>query len=486
MPELRLAFRLLRQQPIVTLTTLVALAVGVGMATTGFTLLDAVLFGKLPFANGERFVLFDVYREPKARRAELDAQRYRLFREQAPALEHVGAFRSAAVNLELPSGEIVPISGAAMTGDSFRVFPHAPLAGRTIEGYDSQPGAAPVALLRESLWRRHFSSDPHVVGSFATISGARRIVVGVMPDGFEFPGSGEIWLPLDDPALSAAPISARVFGVLKAGVAPEAAGAQINALSQQIEGASSAAPRLRIVVMEFTEALSQGLELANLVLVTCLVLVLLVIAANIGNLVFARTVARARELAVRTALGASRARLIGQVFTEVAMLGVAAAAIGLTASQAALTWTRNTLTDMPFWVDFSASPRTMLFVAGVTVLTACVGGVAPALRATRRNPAEALAATTRGAASGLGRLASALVTVQVALSIALLNSALLMARGVAGYMNPTVDLPAHEVLTARLVSKTATASTIEQAVARMPGVVAAGVSSSLRFSGQSW
>ena len=475
MLELRLAFRLLRKQPIVTLTTLVALVVGIGMATTGFTLLDAVLYSKLPFPNGDRFVLLNVYTEPEAQRTTLDAERFRFFAEHASSLEHLGAFHGTSVNLLLPSGEVVPVSGTAMTPDSIDVFPYTPVLGRTLHPDDGRRGAAPVALIRESLWRRHFSSDARVIGTMTTMSGVRRTIVGVMPDAFKFPNSGEVWLPMD----AATWTSPWTFGVLKSDREPAAAGAEIAALSTQIEAADPGAPRVRIVVLRFTEALSQGVELLGVILVTCLLLVLIVIAANIANLVLARTVSRSRELAVRTALGATRRRLIGQVFTEVLIVGTTAAIIGLTVSQAALAWVRGTLTDMPFWVDFTASPRTMLFAAAATMLTAVVGGVVPALRATRRNTLDVLATSGRGASAGLGKVGGLMVAAQVALAIALLNGSLLMARGVAGYLRPTLLVSAHEVLTAKVVVGTASTATIVTAVGQIPTVTAAGAASSL-------
>ena len=196
--ELRLAVRLLRRQPVVTLTTVLALAVGIGMATTGFTLLDSVLFSKLPYPNGDRFVLVEVHTEPEAQRSTVEAERFRFFRERASTFEHLGAIRDNEVNLLLPSGEILPVPGALITPSSIAVFPYAPVVGRKLTAADGVPGAPPVALLRESLWRRHFSGDPRAVGSLVEMSGVRRMIVGVMPDDFKFPNSGEIWLPLHD------------------------------------------------------------------------------------------------------------------------------------------------------------------------------------------------------------------------------------------------------------------------------------------------
>lgn len=471
--ELRLSTRILRKQPIATITTMLALTVGIGMATTGFTLLDSVVYSRLPFPNGDRFVLLEVLSEPEAVRSSLERERFRFFSEHTTALEHLGAFRGTEVNLLLPSTEIVPVSAAAVTADSIRVFPYAPVLGRVLQASDGQPGAPPVVLLRESLWRRHFSADPRVIGRTAVISGIPRTVVGVMPDDFKFPTSGEMWLPLTDTA------SARAFGVLRSGHEPAVASAQLGALTKQFEAATPGVPRLRVNVVRFTEAMSRGLELVTGILVATLVVVLLVIASNIANLVLARTFARARELAVRTALGATRRRLVAQIFSEVLILGVVAAAAGLAASQATLDWVKRTLTDMPFWIDFTATPRTMVFVVCTTLLASAVAGVLPALKATRRDTAAVLAATTRGASAGFGKLGGTMVALQVALSIALLNGALVMARGVAGYMRPALLVPAGEVLTARVVTEKVEHRAIVEAVASMPGVVAAGVSSSL-------
>ena len=195
--ELRLAVRLLRRQPVVTATTVLALAVGIGTATAGFTLLDSVV-SRLPYANGDRFVLVQVHTEPEAERSSLEPERFRFFTERASPFEHLGAVRDNEVNLQLATGETIPVAGALITPASIAVFPYAPVLGRSLDASDGVPGAQAVALIRESLWRRHFSADPRTVGSLATMSGVRRMIVGVMPDGFEFPNSGEVWLPLMD------------------------------------------------------------------------------------------------------------------------------------------------------------------------------------------------------------------------------------------------------------------------------------------------
>jgi predicted permease len=473
-----IAMRLMRKQPVLTITTILALATGIGMATTGFTLLEAVLYAKLPFAGGDRFVLVDVYEDPAARRVDVDDARLHALRGGVPALRHLGAARTSAINLLLPSGDVVLLTATFITPDSFSVLPYPPLAGRTLNAGDGRAGAPAVALLRESAWRRHFSGDPSIVGRTANFAGVHRIIVGVMPDSLEFPAASEAWLPLDAAA------GAAMFGVLAEGGTERVATEQLMAISRQFEVEHPDARPLRLEALTFTKAVSRGLDLLAAAVVAILLLVLLVIAANVANLVLARTLARSTELAVRTALGATRARLVGQIFVEVILLGTIAAIAGLVASQFALRWVTLTLTDMPFWVDFSASPRTMAFVVAVTLLAAAVGGVLPALKVTRRNTALAMSAAGRRVSPGFGRVGSAMIAMQIALSIAMLNAALVMARGVSGYMEGGPALPVGQLLTAQLVindgARTAPRhAEIVDVVRRLPGVSEAGLSTSL-------
>src|SRR5215203_171887 len=136
MPDLRLTLRLLRKQPVVTLTTLFALTVGIGIATAGFTLLDSTLYSRLPFPNGDRFVLVDAYTEPEAQRTGLDTERFKSFVDHSSSFDHLGAFQGTSVNLELPSGEVVPIAATAITANSIDIFPYAPVRGRTLRADD--------------------------------------------------------------------------------------------------------------------------------------------------------------------------------------------------------------------------------------------------------------------------------------------------------------------------------------------------------------
>ena len=474
--DLVLALRLSRKEPLLTFTVVLALATGIGMATTGFTLLEAGLSARLPFAGGDRFVLIDAYQEPDARRAPIEADRRRAFRQGIPALRHVGAFRSGGANLRLSSGEVALISAAYITPDSFAVLPYTPVAGRAMNPEDARPGAPAVATIRESVWHRYYSGDSAVVGTIVEVSGVRHTIVGVMPDDLEFPTSPEIWLAMDDAA------GARLFGVLRDAATPELATQQMQAVSRQFERTRGEAPRLQLTVLPFVEAVSQGLDVFATVVVAVLLMILLVISANVANLVLARSMARSTELAIRTALGASRARLVSQTFAEVLLLAGIAAAIGLLASQVTLRWITLSLTDMPFWVDFTARPTTIAFVVVVTALAAAIGGVLPALRVTSRAPVLDMA-RGRTVSRGFGWLGSTMIAVQITLSIALLNAALVMARGVAGYRDGGPTLAGSQLIAAKVSveggSTHESFAAMRRALESVPGVLSAGLASSL-------
>ena len=495
--DLKLGLRWLRKQPVMAVTAVVALAVGIFLATTGFTVLEATLFGKLPLAGGERFVRLRAFAEPGGR-VSLDLDRYHLLRERATSFEHLGAIGADALNLIDAGGAVEPVRAALVTPRSLRFVPETPLLGRTLVAADGEPGAPPVVLLRESLWRRRFGADPAVLGRGLDLAGIERTVVGVMPDRFEFPASGEVWVPLDEQSLGGTAGAPRpgveVFGILRPGVSLQRAAAEVSALSDRVvAGQTTSAPEVRVSVVPYTEP-PEGFELMMWVLMTVLVAVLLVVAANVANLVLARTAARAPELAVRTALGASRARLVGQLFVEVTLLGVLAAAVGVGASRAALGWLDAQLgPEMPFWIHFTPGAGTAAFVVAITLAACVVGGMLPALRATRRDPAEALKAGGRSGGFGFGRFGTAMVVVEMALSVAMISASLVMARGFLNSTRTDLDLPRGEVLTARIAvpprlmepaaataeEAAALQSAVLRAAAAVPGVSASGAASQL-------
>ncbi len=500
--ELRLALRLVRNQPVMTITSVVALGVGIGIVAGAFSVFHQGLYGDLPFPNGERWVNIESYSEETGRRTPVDLERLKLFRESAPALEYIAGSESGDFNLRHRGGEIERVSGAYVTPGIFRYLPYQPLAGRLLGVADGKPATEPVVLIRESLWERRFGRDPGVMGGTLVVAGSSHVVVGVLPNEAKYPSEGEIWMPLAEETLGAVdgrrPVGSRFVGILAEGAAPEQAERQLSQLSSRVSDAGRGATRLRFRVQGLTRVFV-GPQMYVMISAFMVVLtsILLIIAANVGNLVVARTSRRSSELAVRTALGASRSRIVGQLFLEMLVIGGLAGVLGLAAAAGILRLYDRVLDELPFWVDLHLAPSTGVLVVLLALLATCVTGVLPALRATRKGPAASLRSSGRGASLAVGRVGGAMIAAEVALSVALLGSALLFTQGLRSYVGPAFDLPDERVLTARIAMdldetdlRTGGASTVadsmarvlsalERSIASTPGATAVGLVSNL-------
>ena len=481
--EVRLALRLIVKQPILSGTIILALATGICLATMGFTFRDELVNSTLPYQAGERMARVYVLNRDGAR-LDLDLERYHALHDRATSFEHIGAVAGRPFTLTHGPSNVESITGTLITPRSMRWLDAAPIAGRTLIPADGEPGAERVVVIRDSLWRRRYGADPALIGRSIVIGGQPRIVVGVMPDTFEFPNSGEMWLPLDDLTLGgnikAAAAGLRIFGVLRAGVSFEAANTEANQISSRFAAATTPGEIDRLLVRPFT-ADSDDSDLVMSAVVFVLVMVLLVVASNVATLVFARTWARAPELAVRTALGAARTRVVGQLFFETLLLGSIAAAIGLAGAYAALNYLRTSLEGWPFWITLTPNIRIVTFVVFLTLLVSAVTGLFPALRVTRHDLRNTLQAGRGFAAGGFGYVGAVLLVVEIALSVALLNGAVTMARAFTSFINDIPALPTNQILTAHLgrIREPEQRDKVVAAIAELPGVIAAGAGQNL-------
>ncbi len=500
--EIRLGLRLIRKQPVMSATAIIALAMGIGVATTGFTVLDSTINGKLPFSGGERFVRLFPREMPVGWLVPLAPEHHRLI-QTCHSFEHFGAEQRVELNLLTPSGGVETVAGAWITPASFHYLPYVPIAGRALTAADGEPGAQPVVLLRESLWKRRYGGRRDVIGQAVNIAGKEYSVAGVLGDDAGFPADGEMWLPLGDQRLDGTAGTPRLglfyFGLLRQGVSLAAARREVTTVSDRFFAEQPPARETQLRLRPYIEPSSQEVLTATL-MVTVLILLLVVIAANVANLILARTTARARELAMRTALGASRSRLIGQIGVEVAMLGTIAAGLGLLASQIALGWIESRVLEKPFWLDLSINARILVFVIAATLLTSLVGGVLPAWKATRRDAASTLQAGVRGGGFSLGRVGTLMMVIEIALAVVMLSGALVIARGFSGsHLDETLVLPEGRVLTASISGSRRDDSANEQskapdthlsarvtrALETIPGVVEVGIGDSLPGRGSS-
>ena len=496
--EWRLAVRLVRKQPVLTLTAVVALGVGIGIAAGAFSVFRQALYGKLPFANGDRFVVIETSSDETREAVPLDLDRLAVFRRSVPALRYLGGAEATALNLVYRDGEVERVGAARVTPGTFGFLPYVPIVGRLLQPSDARPGVAPVALIRESLWARRFGRALDVVGQPINVAGERRTIVGVLPDSSGYPAGGELWLPLDEATLGARVdepgVRGRVVGILADGATVAEAQEQVAAGSRQVTEVGQGARPVRQSVRLLTRpAAAPDLQMAVLASLAIVLMVLLVIAANVANLIVARTSRRAGELAVRSALGATRGRLVRQLVVEVLVINGLATVLGLAAAAAVLRVYDRVLDDLPFWIHLRLDLPTVMISVVMALLASVVTGVLPARRATGGQAGAALRAAGRGGGGlGVGRIGGLMIAVEVALSVALLGTAVVFAQGFRAYVRPAFQLPERQVLTAELYltakdsvasdrsdSVVATITGLRAAMLRIPGVIDAAVASRL-------
>lgn len=424
--DIRLGVRLLLKSPLLTVVGVMGIAVAIAIAAIFFAVRSAV-FSDLPLDEGERVVAienWDVRWGQQERRMLHDFVRWR---EELRQVEDLGAFRTMQRNLIGSDGRTEQIEGIAeMTPSGFRLARVRPYLGRTLVEADAEAGAPPVVVLGYDLWRARFAGAPDIVGQAIQIGDTRRTVVGVMPEGFGFPVNHRMWIPLrpdvsgykqrEGPELF-------VFGRLAPGATLETARAELTLVGQRAAAAFPAThQRLRPEIVPYPLQLLDGSTGWEFYVMQVLLTGLLVlVSANVAILVYARTVTRYGEMAVRSALGAGRRRIVGQLFIEALVLAALATAVGLGVARLVLT-RADEIADLaggtPFWMEFGLSPSAILNVLALTVLATVIIGVLPGLAVTRGSIQAALRASGGGSDLRFGPMWTALIIAQVALTSA--------------------------------------------------------------------
>jgi predicted permease len=458
--DVRLGLRLLVRNWGLTLVGGLATTVAIGIAAVVFAAFDTVLWSPLPLDEGDRVVAIQVWDREAGRRRGTTWQDLERWRTSLQSVGDVGAFQTIRRNIIAPDGSVELAAVAEISASGFRVARVPPLLGRPIADADAAPGAAPVVVIGHDVWQRRFAGARDVIGRELRLGNDVHTVVGVMPDGFQFPFNFRYWVPLQreaDGILRNTGPEGAVFGRLGPGATLARAHAEVSALG--ILPAPRSAQREGARVVPYTFAFTGDFEPGELGLlwsVSSLLLALLLLppCANIAILNYARTVTRQQEFAARHALGGSRARIVWQLFIEAFVLTAAAAAVALLVLRVLSVVVAGRLQSIPggppFWMTFGVSYRTLLFVAGLALAGAAVSGLVPALQATRR-----LARLGAGALAGrtsvqLGATWTTLVIAQVVFSVGVLPLAAELAWGTlrTGVVGP--GFAAEEFATARI------------------------------------
>jgi putative ABC transport system permease protein len=446
--DLRHAVRMFRRQPSFTLVAVLTLAVGIGITTAVFTVVNAVLLRPVPF---DRVVLL-LYGDATGESPWLSPLNYQEYVAQSGVFAAAAALTPATGNLT-GSGEPERVRGARVTVGFFEVLGVGMTHGRGLAESDAR-GEARAVVLSDGLWRRRFGADAAIVGSEVTIDGRAYTVVGVAPPGISYPANVEFWLPLVFTPGDVAPdargaLWVQTLGRLKSGVSADQATSTLATIATrfgQLYPRTEKGSVARVIVLR--EAVVRGLRPALRLLLVAVSLVLTIACVNVAGLLLARGAQRGRELGVRAALGAGRWRLAAQLLNEsvaLGLLGVAAAvpiAYGLVS-----TLTTLAPAGMLQLADLRIDGRVLSFAIAIGIATSAGFGLAPAIFASRGGPVGALAGVTRGQAGAGRALRRALVVVEIALAVVLLASGGLLLRSYSRLRDVNPGFDARGVIT---------------------------------------
>jgi putative ABC transport system permease protein len=434
--DLRFAVRLMNRERWFSASVIATLACGIGVNAIGFTIVNAAFIRSLPFDGSERLYALS-WQTPSGLRGNVSHADFQEWRARTRSFDGVAAYVDGPMNIS--DDRVLPeqAQGTWLTANAFGVLKQPLLLGRDFVGGDEAPGAQPVVIIGHRIWRTRYGSDPGVLGKSLRVNGQPAIIVGVMPQGMRFPDNTDVWAVIIPPVTSARRDvhSLRVFGRLADRVAPTAAQAEFNGIARQLKAAfpDTAKRVLGVRVEPLTDRFVGGK--ARTMFVTIMVavgFVLLIACTNVANLLLSRSAYRAREIALRMALGATRWRVVRQLLLESVVLSAVGGAAGLVLAVAGvgLFETAMQASEKPYWLVFTVDRVVVGYVAAICMLTGVLFGLAPALHVSQDNSYDALKEGGRGATAGrrVRWFSSAMVIAELALTIVLLAGAGLMTR----------------------------------------------------------
>jgi predicted permease len=458
--DLRFALRLLRKSPGFSLVIVLVLGVGIGANTTVFTLVNAVLFRPLPFIEGHRIVYVSSNRPSEGQQdigsSYLD---FRDWRAQARTFKGLAAWSGLGASFSDSTAAPERYNGSRMSANSFALVGERPVLGRDFTAEDERESAPAVVILGYGIWKNRYGADPGVIGRTVRINETPTEIIGVMPEGFRFPISAELWQPLR----STKQMEKRdwrgvsVFGRLKDGITLGENRSEMELIARRLEKEHPESNKgVSVSVITFNERFNGGqIRVVFLALLGAVGFVLLIACANVANLLLSRAINRTKEVSIRVALGASRWRVVRQLLVESVLLSAIGGALGLGIALFGVRAFGLAVADVgkPYWIRFTMDFTVFGYVALICVLTGILFGIAPALHATRVDFAERLKESGRGAGGGSRRmrvLSGSLVTFEIALSVVLLAGAGLLIRSFLALYQMQSGVESTGALTLRL------------------------------------
>jgi len=467
--DLRIGLRLLRRDKGFAALAVGVLALGICAVATQFSVIDAVLLRGFSFPNADRLTSIQIIDPARTTAFGVNSQIFSLdyveLREQQKSFERMAAYlNGSTVNMTI-DGTPQRLTGAYVTEDFLRILGERPVLGRDFEAADNEPGAPKVAIVSHQVWQRDFGGRADAIGKAVRINGKPATIVGVMARGFAFPQNEEIWTPLfnEFPPLprndaNAAGNGVAVLGLIKPGVTFEQANAEFAGLAERLAAAypdtnkQYASALVEPLIRTFTPRQLRGMLYT---MFAFCVGVLLLACVNVMNMQFGRATLRARELAIRTSLGATRGRLVRQMLTESGIVATIGAVLGVGGAF----WTTHLLMEslhglanpIPSYIVFRVDGPVLVFVVAATALAALVSGLVPALMASRSNPAAVLKDMGRG---NTGRWMAwtnrGLVVFQIVVTCVLLIGSLLQVQSIRRQERVDYGYDTSSVLSARM------------------------------------
>ena len=499
--DVRTGARSLVHSPVFTVVTLLSLALGIGANTAIFSVVNSLLLRPLPYPESEQIV--HVWHTPPQQSFpgletfSVSPANYIDWKAQSTAFEQMAVYADTGFSLST-SNDPLPLVGAVVSSDFFSVLRSSPMQGRTFTPDEEQPGRDQVVVIGHRLWQRAFGANPNIIGQTLTINSRSFTVVGIMPAGFEFPREAELWVPLawDDNERKTRSIhDYLVIARLKQNVSLDQAKVEMNTISSRLEQQypeENTGWGARVIPLR--DDLVGDIRLALLVLFGAVGFVLLIACANVANLMLARGANRQKEIAVRIALGAGRARLVRQLLTESVLLAVSGGLLGLLLA----IWGSRMLVrlgDLPNSGDIGIDTWALGFTLLVSFAAGIIIGIVPALQFTRTSVSETLkqGSGRTGGSAIKQHTRKALVISEVALSLVLLIGAGLMIRSFWKLQNVDPGFDTSNSLTMTIVlnwirysephKRLAFVDRAIEQIRAVPGVVSVGTTTRVPLAG---